>query len=154
MGKKSDSSLKINSIELNYFASRREVIITAVSKDSSSPVKVLDTSFEKNDVDLMKPYNTKWYIGNTKDFPITRIKANSTTSLMAKLLTVHIDISDNRTSDGEPYKLKQYCMYFVSKTYAPVKRTDMLKGEEIAELLKALRERYKEVFSRDDRFSI
>ena len=55
MGKKSDSSLKINSIELNYFASRREVIITAVSKDSSSAVKVLDASFEKNDVDLMKP---------------------------------------------------------------------------------------------------
>ena len=45
-------------------------------------------------------------------------------------------------------------MYFVSKTYAPVKRTEMLKDEEIAELLKVLRERYKEVFSKDSRFSV
>ena len=145
-------SLRISAIEVNYFNTRKEVIITAASKDTTSEKIIFELSFNEEDTSLMKPHLIKWYIGNTKDFPITRRRANSNTNLMSKLIGVYINILPSKIDD-EPYTIRHYCSYFVGKTYPPAKRTEMLTRQEIDYLIKGLIKKYPDIFSRDERFS-
>lgn len=149
---KKNSPIKIVGIVLNYFDSRNEVIITA-KKEEDGETETTSFPFGKEEKILMHPRNMKWYVGDTKYYPITRKRSNCTSvCISAKLIDVNILICRPKFKDDK-YDTMNYCTYAIVRD-APVKRSDMLTREEVESLINKLIEKFPEVFSRDSRFSV
>jgi len=147
-----DLSLSIQNIMVNYFDSRKEVIINAIALDNNREKITFELPFDEDNVLLMKPKSIQWYIGNTKDFPITRSKHFSNGNLVSKLLGVFINFKKPKVDD-EKYDVESYCNFYVGRSYPPAKRSEMLSRNEIHALIKGLIETFPQIFSRDEKFA-